>query len=296
MTLTKLYDSLFNYKELKDADIKKGNILDIIDNVTLNGRANIVKSYDIFIEQSNDNIFTKDQEKNMNKVFKTIGVKYSSDTTKALIELKDFLVEILNSLEGLKPLVLDHMPDNIDIEVMSAREMGILGTISTYTSVIFALEDLSLYLLYISDKEKFIYNLKNKEFVKDLVMIKNNYKELRGNTSKLNKDLRKLDEELEVADEDSFNMHANGFNKTFSIGTNGFLGSPIFILQKAWIDFRIERMEAMKAKKALFELKINNLKNKNRDGGDLKIEHAIEYYEERITKYEREIKAFEEDI
>jgi len=296
MLLTKLYDSLFSYKGLQDEDIKKGNVLDIIDNVTVNGRQSIVKSYDVFIEQASGGTFTSKQEKKIGAVLKTIGIKNHNETARAVQEVKGFLTEVLAALEGLKPIVLDELPDEIDIEVMSAQEVGILGAISTYVSIIFALEDFALYLLYIAEDEKFIYNLKNKEFIKDLTMIKSNYKELRFKCEDMNKKLRKLDSELEVKDADSFNMHADGFNKKFSIGTDGFLGSPIFILQKAWIDFRIDRIEAMKSKKSLFELKINNLRNKNHDGKDLQIEKAIEYYESKITTYEREIKAFEEDI
>lgn len=296
MLLTKIYTALFDFKGMRDEDIKKGNVIDIIENVVINTKRNTISNFDIFIDYATTGNLTSEQKKKMAKVLKTIGLKRYNDIDTSMQELKGFIMELLDGLEDIKAVVIDVLPDDIDVEVMSARETGILGTVTIFSSVIFALEDLALYLLYVINDEKFIYPVKNKEFVKDLVMISANYKELRGECKNIVKDLRKLDDELEVADKTSFDTHADAFNSKFSIGTNGFLGNPLFILQKAWIDFRIDRMDAMKAKKSLFELKINNLKNKNAGGKDLQTEQAIEYFEERIAKYEREIKAFEEDV
>lgn len=298
MILTNLYNTLFNYKSFQDTDIEKGNVVDIIDNITLSAKSNAVKNYIEFIEFLNNNDLPNEQEKRLIKVFKQLGIKKSTNIKLGTIEIKDFLLEVLSALQDIKPIAIDALPDTIDISVMSAREMGIIGTITIFSAIVFALEDLSLYFLYvIEDAKKFMFPIKNKEFIKDLIMLKSNYKELRGKCAAKVKILRKLDGELEVKDSDSFGQHADGLNKRFTIGTNGFLGSPIFIMRKAWEDFKIERIEAMKDKKSLFELKLTNLKHKNDGSGkDLKIENAIEYYEERITKYEREIKAFEEDI
>ena len=296
MILTQLYKSLFNYKSFKDKDIVKGNIIDMLDNITINARANVLKNYIMLSELTSENTLTPNQTKKLTSLFKQLGIKKSGDPEKAIHELKSFLTEVITGLEDIKPLVMDMLPDTIDVEVMSSREMGIIGTITILSSIVFSLEDLSLYILYTVEDEKFIYNLKNREFIKDIAVIKQNYKELNGEVKSTIKDLRKLDDEVEVSDENSFGLHAKGFDKKFSVGTSGFLGSPIFIMRRAWEDFKIERIEAMKNKKSLFELKLTNLRNKNQGGGDLKIENAIEYYEERITKYEREIKAFEEDI
>lgn len=295
MQLTKLYNELFNFKGFRDEDIKKGNVIDVIDNITINGRDMIVKNYDTFIKAIDGLELDDKQRKKMGVVLKTAGVKDYSNITNSVIELKGFLIEVLDGLVDVKAIALDELPDIIDIEVMSARELGIISTITIFSGLVFALEDLALYLLYVAGDEKFIYTIKNREFVKDISMIKGNYKKLRGNIKEEVASLRKLDNELEVKDEASFDLHADGFNKNFDM-TSSFLGSPIYILRKAWIDFRIDRIEAMKVKRSLFELKISNLKNKNQGNESLELQESIEYYEGRVAEYEREIKAFEEDI
>lgn len=72
----------------------------------------------------------------------------------------------------------------------------------------------------------------------------------------------------------------------------GFIGNPIYHIRLFLIDLEQLRFEKLKESKRLMELRILELKQKDADNHDEKLEKAIKYYEEKLNKLDMKMERY----
>ena len=75
-----------------------------------------------------------------------------------------------------------------------------------------------------------------------------------------------------------------------SIGTTNFTGNPIYHFRKFLVDLELKKLESLKDRKRLIELKLTELKQKQQGNpDDPKLKKQIEYYENKLEQIEHKI-------
>lgn len=80
------------------------------------------------------------------------------------------------------------------------------------------------------------------------------------------------------------------------IGLSGWTGSPIYNIRMAWETYQAERYHANKDKKAMLELRLIHLQNRQNKENNPRVQKEIEGLEARIRKYDQKIRQVEESL
>ena len=79
-------------------------------------------------------------------------------------------------------------------------------------------------------------------------------------------------------------------------GMSGWINSPIYIGRMMWETYQAERFHAAKDRKAILELRLIHLQNKQHNENNPRLQKEIEGLEARIRKYEQKIRKVEESL
>lgn len=81
-----------------------------------------------------------------------------------------------------------------------------------------------------------------------------------------------------------------------SLAGSGWIGSPVYTIRMMWETFQAERYHAAKDRKAMLELRLIHLQNRQHDESNPRIQREIEGLQARIQKYDQKIRRVEESL
>lgn len=220
-------------------------------------------------------------------------------------DIKSFVNNIVISIKNLNTISADlisladkEIPDLLGKDVVTVKQAYLLNVITTITNFTLYTPDIVLYIVNLIDNK---VNNKPLSFVKFklieirtdlnrygnlLVMFKDS-KTIIPEINKLSKDRVLVDSK----DNGTFNMLS--FSKS-KLPLVGFIGNPIYHIRMWFVDAEINKYELLKEKKKLTELKILELKARQNNEVDPKLQKAVEYQEEKLAKIEYQIRKTEE--
>lgn len=270
---------------LSSSDVKKKNILTIIDNMEATIDYSIISILSSLEDVKYDVVTKNDIVERFAKSFKLKSNK-SKDVFK---EFNLFFKDLLTNLPKLKEEVNKHLPDLISRKTLTCRDAAYLKTVY----------DLNGMVTYFPDFLYFVLNKgKSENFPKKIFEDINNQVSVFGTLyMSYSKNLKDLILKLkDVSDEEYTDGNDEMIEQLFKKNSskislplsNGFIGNPLYHLFILWEDFLNTRYEANKETKRLLELKIQELKFKEQSayGPELdKISKQIEYYEGLVADY-----------
>lgn len=220
-------------------------------------------------------------------------------------DIKSFVNNIVISIKNLNTISADlisladkEIPDLLGKDVVTVKQAYLLNVITNITNFTLYTPDIVLYIINLIDNK---VNNKPLSFVKFklieirtdlnrygnlLVMFKDS-KNIVSEINKLSKDRVLVDSK----DNGTFNMLS--FSKS-KLPLVGFIGNPIYHIRMWFVDAEINKYELLKEKKKLTELKILELKARQNNEVDPKLQKAVEYQEEKLAKIEYQIRKTEE--
>lgn len=277
---------------LSSSDVKKKNILTIIDNMETTISESIVPVLASVNDVKHDNVTKNDIVERFAKSFKLKNTK-SKDIFK---EFNVFFTDLLEVLPKLKDSVNKYFPDLVSRKTITCRDAAYLKTVYDLNGMVTFFPDFLYYTLCGGKSE----NLPNKIFTDINAQapvfgtLYNTYsKSLEDTINKL-KDVSD-DEYTEGNDELLEQLFTkNSANIKLPV-SSGFIGNPLYHFFMIWEDFLNTRYNANKETKRLLELKVQELKFKEQSstGPELdKIKRQIEYYEELVAEYTYKINKY----
>lgn len=276
--------------------IKREMVIDGLENINKLLHTHISDDFGMVIQYLED----LESTSKVDAIFKSdaavFGLRNSNSSLKGLIELRDFCKEVETGAKHLYDIAHRELPEYMPVNTLTAKQAGIVGTVTALLTIVFFIDDYLLYLIYRLNNSDLYYRIKEKEVKKGMVTFGKLYKELNGKVSKRVNELSNLSD-TELGDSTAmFRTLASKADRTHTLPIDGFIGSPIYFFRKWWVDIQISRYEYKVDKKNLLELKLYELKLKDRDGKlDVKKQEAVEYYEKKIARLEADIKDFEEE-
>lgn len=223
-----------------------------------------------------------------------VGMK-ASNNTEVLIKIKNIFEGFLSEEKNLLKIIDSKLSRVIIGKQMSARDAAVVKIVED----MFGLSCYTLDLLYITlldggDTE--LPKKKSEQVHKDIYVFTDIIKVYNKNFSKLVKSLTKVSAEKLNASKDQGLLGAM-ISKTGLIPRlpiMGFKGNPIYHIRLWFIDKSVAKYEVNKEKKKLIELKLTELRLRTEGDVDPGIQRQIEYYEDKVSKIEYDIKDFEE--
>lgn len=277
---------------LSSSDVKKKNILTIIDNMETTISESIVPTLASVEDVKHDNVTKNDIIERFAKSFKLKNTK-SKDIFK---EFNTFFTDLLEVLPKLKDSVNKHFPDLVSRKTITCRDASYLKIAYDLNGMVTFFPDFLYFTLCGGKSEnlpsKIFADINNQASV--FGTLYNTYnKNLEDTINKL-KDVSD-DEYTEGNDELLEQLFAkNSTNIKLSVA-NGFIGNPLYHAFMLWEDYLNKRYNANKETKRLLEIKVQELRFREQSstGPELdKIKRQIEYYEELVADYTYKINKY----
>lgn len=276
--------------------VKKTDIMEQLNNTVLALNNEVLPTVNellVLVSEKNLSMEMLPELSNLNReTFKSKDVK--SFVNNMVISIKN-----LNAISAdLISLADKELPDLLGKDVTTVKQAYLLNVITNITNFTLYTPDIVLYIINLIDNK---VNNKPLSFVKFklieirtdlnrygnlLVMFKDS-KNIVSEINKLSKDRVLIDSK----DNGTFNMLS--FSKS-KLPLVGFIGNPIYHIRMWFVDAEINKYELLKEKKKLTELKILELKARQNNEVDPKLQKAVEYQEEKLARIEYQIRKTEE--
>lgn len=231
----------------------------------------------------------------------------ATDNAGVLVHMRMTFKKIVDAKSQLHKLVEKNLADVDTYKTMSVRSGAIIKVVQDLLSMTSYSLDLLYYILLKSDNNKgtdlpkiklktindmmptfcTMYSIYSKNFSKTLTEIAN------MSESKI--------EELTKAQEGSGSgeyivntiISKQGSMPELPVST-GFINNPIYHFRMWLIDREIKKYESLKIKKQMVEMKLLELRLRQRDENDPNLNKQVSYYEEKLSKVEYDIAKIEE--
>jgi hypothetical protein len=246
-------------------------------------------------------------------------LKYTDDV-EFFKDYKDLLLKLADIIPDLEDKIETELPDEIPLETREIKDANIRTAVNLVDMILFLAvytPDLVSYtvdILYLDKNvnllpEETIENYKG--LIKILPVMLNVVAYLGSEPKQIVENIGNLPvaknrsglmasvitkyfrSELNVKN----NFTVGLFNRLISWGTDvdvkdNFVGNPIYHLRKFLVELELAKLERLKDKKRLLELKLLELKNElNNKPNDPKLQKQIEYYENKINQVDEKINA-----
>ena len=208
--------------------------------------------------------------------------------------LTKFFKDILAEEKDFISLIDAQANDKVFPALANAQEVAVMKTISDISSVTLYVLDLLYYIILGEESQ---YPVKKiaalQESVPYFTAIVRNYNNRFdkhvSDLAKISKNEVKLDAPVNMMDK---LLAKHGKLVSFPL-INGFINNPIYHIRLWVTDREIEKYEALKEKKKLLELKLLDLKLRASEKHDEKLIKQVQYYEDKISGIEYELKDIE---
>ena len=223
-------------------------------------------------------------------------IKINGGKSKNIIsDLESLFIEIGKNVNGIEQLLNKHTSFVLTNKVMGVKDAAIVKLVDDIGSLtLFSMDYITCLLSNVNDtafpKIKF---KKLKEgipaFINLVVGYNGKIKNTIDNITKL--DDTSIDSNTSEA---MLGVKLNSSGIT-SLVPDGFINNPFYHIRMWFVDREINKLEALRDKKKLIELRIMELKIEEKSGSDGDLSKQIEYYEDKLAAIEYKIQKLEEE-
>lgn len=233
------------------------------------------------------------------KNFSQMADLKSNDNFKTLEKMEGLFTNISKTQKDVKDLVNKHCSEvltNKDIKAKDAAIVKFLTDLYSLTS--FTLD--FLYFIIVDEKYSELPKIKFKKIREGLPNYATLFKAYSKFYTTMLDDIAKIDDEhletdLDTAQQQMKEMILAKKSKLVSFPLSNFIGNPIYHIRMWRVDKEIEKLEALKTKKQLVELKITELRLEKDGSKDKNLSKQIKYYEDKLAGIEYKIEKIEKN-
>lgn len=284
--LSALFDSLKGFI----GTMKKESVYDYTDLLFQNINDGVLPSFRSVLETPNLKVIKNNKYLSLFANQAELGTR---DNYIALQKLEKTFIHISNSQKDIKKLLDAHFPKLMVNNVVRARDAAIVKFLQDLFSMTNYILDL-LYFILIENNETDLPKIKLdriKNGIGDFVTL---YKAYSKPIDKILIEIAKMsDEEIpSELDQVLLEMKEKQLAKNGSLPNlpySNFIGNPIYHIRMWLIDKDFQKVESLKIKKQLIELKLMELKLEQNGEKDPALSKQIKYYEDKLAGIEYEI-------
>lgn len=223
----------------------------------------------------------------------------SSNNYKTLEKMEDLFKTISKTQKQVKDLVNKHCSEVITNKDLKAKDAAIVKFLTDlYTLTSYTLD--FLYFIIVDEKHSELPKIKFKKIREGLPNYITLFKAYSKFYTTMLEDIAAIDDEtlktdLDVVQQQMKEMILAKKSKLVSFPLSNFIGNPIYHIRMWRVDKEIEKLEALKTKKQLVELKITELRLEKDGGKDKNLSKQIKYYEDKLAGIEYKIEKIEKN-
>lgn len=286
-----MVDALLHAFNLVEKPVKKEQLLKTFNTISELAQDDLLPSLaEIKQVEKTKRVNNSDLVNLVKEILKIRGVKTKSIFT----DLENIFSELNKNKSKIENLISKHTSSVLTNKVLSIKDAAIIKLVDDISSLtMYSIDFIACVLADIKNtsfpKIKF---KKVKEGIPAFVeLIKGYNKDLEKNLDKI----AKLDDSVINKDSNKSFVDLKLKNDgVFGIMPSGFINNPFYHIRMWLIDRDIAKLEALKDKKRLIELRIMELKIEEKSGEDGDLSKQIEYYEDKLANIEYKIEKLEE--
>ena len=292
-----LLSNLINYVKTLNHTIDRNDISTILDDVFLAMNEDVIPSLNDFIKNSELPIIKNSAA--INFVLYSSSFK-AKDNGEMLILIRNIFTTIYKNNKVLKDIVMNELPEHITDSTMTVKQAAIIKTVADINAFITYTMDFLYYITINGESsDSSMPDIKIKQ-IKDGLPVYANMVASYVHYDKIIKELPTYSDALVMVDNSKVTLLERVLGKTNTSlamlpNANGITG-VIYWFRIRLADRDISELEAIKEKKRLLELKLLDLKTQANNEPSDKLDKAITYYEEKISKIEYDVARKEEKI
>lgn len=296
-----ILQNILNFTKALNHTFNREDLSKLLDNTLLSINEDLIPTLDAFVKSWDTPIIKNSPTLNFVAQGSGLKVKDNKDT---LVAIRNIFNDIYKSGKNLKSIVNDNLPEVIVDSTMTVKQAAIIKTVA----------DINGFSSYTMD---FLYYVTINGNVEDTDMPDVKIKQIREGIptfiamvksfvsyDKLLKELPTLSDNLINVETSKVSIlerliSSNASTLSLMPNTQGLSLSPtywIYWTRMRLSDMEIAKLETIKEKKRLIELKLMDLKSKAVNEPSAKLTKQIEYYEDKISKMEYDIARREEKI
>lgn len=221
----------------------------------------------------------------------------SSNNYKTLEKMEDLFKTISKTQKQVKDLVNKHCSEVIANKSLKAKDAAIVKFLTDlYTLTSYTLD--FLYFVIVDEKHSELPKIKFKKIREGLPNYITLFKAYSKFYTTMLDDIAAIDDEelktdLDVVQQQMKEMILAKKSKLVSFPLSNFIGNPIYHFRMWRVDKEIKKLEALKDKRQLIELKITELRLEKDGGRDSNLSKQIKYYEDKLASIEYKIEKIE---
>ena len=219
------------------------------------------------------------------------------DSKDLLLKYRTFFVEILNSIPHITNVVKSQLPKVMTDTTMTYKQVAILRFCSDLSSMTLFFLDLGYAVIF--DKAKTGLSKKKIEEIEEgMRTFTQMFSAYNGKVTETIKKLTKVSDEVVTRSESDVvnDIRAKSTGDIVDLPMNkGFIGNPLYTLGMWLVDRQMAKMEALKDKKRLLEMRLMELKLEAENQPSEKVSKMVEYYETQVDNVEYNIRKIKEN-
>jgi len=288
--------NLIDYFDKLNHTIKKEDVVTVTDETLDSLNNTVLPTLEAVIKDATKE--TLDNNPALKRLTMLLGVKGTGKDT--LVKLKKILEEINKSSKKIESLVDNELNDVVTDKTATVKDAAIIKLINDINIITMYTNDFLYVILLKGDTENTDLTKATLNTIQDNIpTYANILKQFSRDFSKQLDNISKLSDDLINVEPKKIPFLEKLLSKKGStidtVNTDSFNGNPIYHIRIWLTDKDIAKYELLKDKKKLIELKLLELKLKQKQEDNPKLAKRIEYYENKIAKIEYQIARYEEE-
>lgn len=287
-----MVESLLSSFDLVEKPIKKEQLLKTFKTITSEMEENLLPSLSEIVK------LEKDRKINKSDIIEATETIYKLKKIKGksiFKPLEDICVSIDKNKANIEDLISKHASSVLTSRVLTVKDAAIIKLVDDVSSMVLFSMDLVICALAGANNTSFP-KIKFKKLKEGLPV----FAELVANYT--NNDIGKTVDEVSKLDGTTIDKNGDTAMINLKIKSNGlkfffnrnFINNPFYHIRMWKVDRDMEKLEALKDKRRLVELRLMELKMNKESGGDKNLQGQIEYYEEKLASIDYKIEKLQE--
>lgn len=290
-----MLDALTDYLKGMNHTVKREDVTTALDHIINNINDDVIPSLDQMIKNSD---LTVVRESRLVRTLVTSTNLKAKNGKEFYIRLKAMFVNIVKNNKHLSKIVSKELSEFVTDNSAKAKDVTILKVVQDIGAMSQYIMDIN-YVILLDNGETDLPKLKLKTVrlhIGEFIKLVNTYNR---DFDKTITKLGKVSSAIIDMDDGKYSMldkliTSTGVNVNLPTAS-GFIGNPVYHIRMWFVDREVDKYESLKDKKRLIELKLSELKLSESNEHDSSISGQIEYYENKLTKIEEDIRDIEED-
>ena len=287
-----MIETLYHSFSLAEKPVKKEQLIKTFNTVISLLREDVLPSLDGIVEIEKKN---RDISKSQLVATTITCCKIVKVPVKNLFkDTQTVFLSIDKNANKIEDLISKHGSSVLTNRALTMKDAAILKLVDDIASMVLFTMDFIVCVLGEINETSFpkIKFKKCKESIPAFVELLGVYQK---DITKTITEITKLDDTIINKDANASMLDAKLNNDGIRLNTTkGFLGNPFYHIRMWLVDRDMRKLEDLKEKKKLTELRLMELRVKDASGSDGDLSKQIEYYEEKISSLEYEIQKLEE--